>query len=406
MTLGETSLLFLIAMSRIMRPESASCAELVAAKKLVSMISEAAGEAERERRLPSHVVRAIAEAGLVQMAIPKVYGGLESNLIDILRVIEEISYADASAGWCLMNYQTTAFVAPLMQPKWAEIIFDGPEPCVPAGVLAPTARGHFVKGGLLVSGRWSYASGCDNANWLLGAVAITDSSGEPQLDGQGVPQVLLPLFSRDQFNIHDTWRVAGLCASGSHDIEVEDALVPDGRWLTLASPLVVDTPLYRFPIVSTFPPAVASVSLGVARAAFDCFLELSEGKLPAGIKTPLRELASAQIDIARAEAQIDSARSYIYETVADLWQAMEQGEPATVDAKRRVRLAGVHAAAAAASAVDLLYNAAGASSIANTCPLQRHFRDVHVTTQHMHVNRTAFERMGRLRLTDVVDGLL
>lgn len=396
----------LIVMSRIMQPESATCAELVAAKKLVPMISEAAGAAERERRLPPHVVQAMVEARLVQMAVPKVYGGLESDLIDILRVIEEISYADASTGWCLMNYQTTSFVAPLLQPKWAADIFDGAELCVPAGVLAPTARGHFVDGGLLVSGRWGFASGCDNANWLLGAVAITDSSGEPQLDAQGAPQVLLPLFSRDQFEIHDTWRVSGLCASGSHDIEVEEALVPDGRWLTLASPLMVDTPLYRFPIVSTFPPAVASVSLGVARAAFDCFLDLSEGKVPAGIKTPLRELASAQIDIALAEAQTDSARSYIYETVAELWQTAEQGEPVTVDAKRRVRLAGIHGAAAAASAVDLLYNAAGASSIANSCPLQRHFRDVHVTTQHMHVNRTGFERMGRLRLTDVLDGLL
>ena len=389
-----------------MQPEARGCAELEAARRLGPAIATRAAEFERARRLSLDTVQSLVDANLIQMAIPAVYGGGESRLSDILRVIEEISYADASAGWCLMNYQTTAFVAALMRPHWAEAIFAQPERAVPAGVLAPTARGHFVDGGMVASGRWAFASGCDNANWLLGTVIMTDADGSPHTHPDGTPQVLLPFFSRDQVTILDTWYVSGLRASGSHDVEVSAAFVPEGRWLTLTDPVVVDHPLFRFPIVSTFPPAVAAVALGTARAALDCFLELARGKVPGGGTTPLRERASAQIDVARAEALIDSARSYVYETVETLWTMVERGQPAGIDARRRVRLAGIHAAATAAAAVDLLYNAGGASSIADSCPLQRHFRDVHATTQHMHVSGAGIERMGKLRLTGVVDGLL
>ncbi len=386
--------------------ESTECAELIAARRLVPAIAERAMVAEQDRRLAPATVQAMADAGLVQMAIPKAYGGLESRLVDTLQVIEEISYADASAGWCLMNYQTTAFGSALLPPSAAKAIFAGSDRAVPAGVLKPTGRGRFVDGGMHVNGRWAFASGCDNANWLLGTVVITNDQDEPQFNPDGTPQILLPFFARDQFEILDTWHVSGLRASGSHDVEVRSALVPEGHWLSLTDPPLVSGTLFEFPIVSTFPPAVAAVALGVARAAFECFVELARSKVPVGGTTPLRELGSAQIDIARAEALTDSARSYMYETVTALWTMVEQGQPATIDARRRVRLAGIHAAATAANAVDLLYNAAGASSIANSCPLQRHFRDVHVVTQHMHVSGAGYERMGKLLLTDVLDGLL
>ena len=340
------------------------------------------------------------------MAIPKEYGGTESRLIEILRVIEEISYGDASTGWCLMNYQTTAFVSGMLRPHWASEIFNGTEHAVPAGVLAPTAQAQFVDGGILVSGRWSFASGCNNANWLLGTVVMIDEDGKQLRDSDGKPVILLPFFSREQFTIIDTWHVSGLRGSGSHDVEVRGGFVPKERWLTLNDPLSVTGTLFQFPIISTFPPAVAAVSIGIARAAFDCFMEMATHKVPMGGSKPIGQLGSVQSAVAKAEALIDSARSYIYEVVDSLWATIERGLPATLDARRRVRLAGSHAAGMAADSVDLLYNAAGASSIAETCPLQRHFRDIHVTTQHRHVQGGELERMGRLRITGNVDGLV
>ena len=381
-------------------------AELAAARKLAPDISARALEFERERRVAPDVVQVMAEAGLIQMVIPACYGGLESPLRDTLEVIEAISCADASVGWCLMNYQTTALAAALMEPTAANEIFKNEELAIPAGVLAPTGRARMVDDGFVVDGRWAFASGCDNANWLLGTAFVVDEDGDPVLDDQGNQRVLYPFFSREQVEIHDTWFASGLCASGSHDISVSNALVPAGRWVCLSEAPRVDTPLFRFPIVSTFPPAVAAVNLGVAQAAFDCFVALAMDKVPAGGTGLLSERASAQIDVARAEALIESSRSYVYATVDQLWRDVVENKPASVDARRRIRLAGIHAAASAAAAVDLLYNAAGASSIASSHPLQRYFRDAHAVTQHIHVSYAGMERMGRLRLTDKLDGLL
>ena len=389
-----------------MRPEADECVEVVSARELAPSIAARAVEFEQARRLAPETVQAMADAGLVQMAIPTVYGGLESRLSDIMRVLEEISYADASAGWCLMNYQTSAFASALLEPQAAKDVFTGPERTVPAGVLKPTGTGRFVDGDMIVSGRWAFASGCDNANWLLSTVFITDDDGNPLKHPDGSPQMLLPFFKREQFEIIDTWQVSGLRASGSHDVEVRDARVPAGRWLSLSDPPLVDGTLFRFPIVSTFPPTIAVVAVGVAQAALDCFLDLALKKVPSSVTKPLREHGSAQIDVARAEALIDSSRSYLYETVETLWKTIEQGQPATDDAKRRIRLAATHAAASSATAVDLLYNAAGATAIADACPLQRYFRDVHVVTQHLHVTGAGYERMGRLRLTGELEGLL
>ena len=389
-----------------MQTDSESCAELNAAREIAPLLASRAREFEDNRKIAPELMQQMFDAGMVQMAVPKVYGGRESPLVQILQVIEEIAWGDASASWCLMNYQTTAFAAGLMSSSAAQETFGGSESAVPAGVLALTGRAQQIGEGLLVSGRWSFASGCDHANWLMGTVIVEDDAGEPLKDENGATKVLHPFFSRDQFDIVDNWDVSGLRASGSHDVTVNEVTVPANRWVSLSNPIVVDTPLYRFPIVSTFPPCVAMVALGAARAALDYFIDLASNKVPAGGTQSLGERASAQINVAKAEALIDSSRAYILETVRALWDDVTAGVSASQDKKRRIRLAGVHGAQAAATAVTLLYDAAGSTSIALDCPLQRTLRDIRVATQHLQVSSAGIERMGKLRLTGSLDGAL
>lgn len=387
-----------------MRPETTTCPELEAARRFAPEIAARAREFEDARKLAPEIVQRFVDDGLVDMAVPTEYGGRESHPLDIVRVLEEISYGDGSAGWCLMNYQTSALVSGVLAKQWGEEIFGASERCCPAGVLAPTSRAHFVDGGMVVTGRWAYGSGCDNANWLLATAVMYNDDDTPRTNPDGSPEILMPLFSRDQFTIHDTWHVSGLCASGSHDVEVKDAFVPDGRWVTLADPPVFDRPLFRFPIATLFPPTVVAVSIGIARAAFDSFVALATDKVPAWTTSRLAERASAQIDVARAEALIDAARSYVFETVEALWQEILDGQVPSTDARRRTRLASTYGCEAATAAVDLLYRAGGGSSIWDDNPLQRYFRDIHATTQHVQIAHLGYENMGRLRLTGELKG--
>ena len=75
---------------------------LEAARELGPKIRAAADEIEQGRRLPLHLVRDMQRAGVFRMAMPRAWGGPELDFLTQLRVIEELSIADASAGWCTM----------------------------------------------------------------------------------------------------------------------------------------------------------------------------------------------------------------------------------------------------------------------------------------------------------------
>ena len=389
-----------------MRPELITCPELEAALALVPEIARQAKAFEDARRLSPEIVRRIIDAGLIDMAVPTAYGGRENTPMEIMRVIEAISYADGSTGWCLMNYQLNALLSALLPTHRGAEVFDGSERCCPAGCLAAKGRGRFVDGGMILNGRWAWASGCDNANWMWGNTTMLDDDGAPLENEDGTPLVLAPFFSRDQLIIHDTWHVSGMCGSGSNDVEVKDAFIPEGRWVNLSDKPVVDRPLFRFPIISLFAAGVAAGPLGLARAALDSFIDLARERIPFGRTTPLAERTSAQIYVARAEALIDAACDYVYEMTEAMWELVANDEEPTIDARRRLRLACAHAAANSAEAVDLLYTAGGGASILDEHPLQRHWRDIHATTQHIQVNHVQFDTMGKLRLTGQIEGLL
>ena len=86
----------------------------------------------------------------------------------------------------------------------------------------------------------------------------------------GKPQPLEVLVPRAEYRVLDTWHVAGLRGSGSHDVEVEDVFVPD-RFTTRvgASALRETGPLFRLPTFSRLAYNKVGVATGIARAAID-----------------------------------------------------------------------------------------------------------------------------------------
>src|SRR4030088_218405 len=75
---------------------------LDAARELAPKIRAAADEIEQGRRLPLHLVDEMQRAGGFRMAMPQAWGGPELDFLSQMRVIEALSIADASAGWCAM----------------------------------------------------------------------------------------------------------------------------------------------------------------------------------------------------------------------------------------------------------------------------------------------------------------
>jgi indole-3-acetate monooxygenase len=222
--------------------------------------------------------------------------------------------------------------------------------------------------------------------------------GKPRTNAHGAPETILALFPAAEVTIHDTWRTSGLCGTGSHDIEVRDVLVPTGRWTVLGGRSRIDAPLYRFPTLGLLALGVSAVSIGIARHAIEAFMELAGAKVPTGSSRTLANRGSTQKDLARARVLVESAVAFTHRAIDRAWDEAHGGTRVSLDAKAELRLAATNNAWSAAEAVDLLYHAAGGSSIYDHNVLQRCFRDVHVATQHIMVAQPTWEMVGKVML--------
>lgn len=372
-----------------------------AAEGFAPEIADRAAEIEANRFLPQDIARRFAEAGLYRLCVPEAYGGFESHPGDLVRVVERLARADGSAAWCVFIGATSGLVAAFLDPSDARSIFGDPL-TITAGVFAP--RGKAVRAseggveGYRVSGRWQWGSGSRNAQWISGGALILGEDGKPEMAAEGVPQNRMMMFRAEDVTLLDTWDVSGLCGTGSTDFEVKDLFVPASRAVSLISDKPLSRPLYCFPTFGLLGIGIAAVALGLARGSIDTLVELAGGKTPQGSSKPLALRAKAHLDVSEADALTRSAHAFLMEAIGEAWEAAVANGEITVAHRRDIRLATTHAVRSSARAVDLMYTLAGGSSVYRSSALQRQFRDIHVTTQHMMVSDATFELTGRLLL--------
>lgn len=355
-------------------------------------------EIESQRRLPSDLVERMIAAGAFRTCVPVAYGGTERPVLDTLDTIEAFSYHDGSAGWCVMIGNTTGLVAGFLPPVHARELFGDPA-AIGGGYAQPAGTATVVEGGgLRVTGRWSWGSGTDHCTAIGGGVRVLAADGTATTVPGGGPFPYV-FFDRADVELLDTWHVHGLKGTASTDYEVHDAFVPEGRWADLTAlnrtTPAVDTPLYRFPFFGTFALSVAAVLAGLGRRAVDELVAIG-GKLPMGSTRTLAERPVVQAQIARAEADVRSSRAFVREVVEETWAAAVEGA-VTDEHRRLLRLAAATMAERCWHAVELCYRAAGGTSVYDTSPLQRLFRDASVATQHGMVAERTLEPVGLLR---------
>ena len=368
------------------------------ARALAPLIREHADQAERERRLPKAVVDAMTAAGLYRVAAPLEVGGLETDPFTQIRVIEAVSEADGATGWNLMiGIEAVGFIGAALSKEVATEVFSDPG-LVIAGALNPLGKAVPVDGGFQVTGQWPFASGCQNAQYFWGQCIVQDGDQSARDErGQVVlREIVVP--ARD-FEVVDTWHVAGLRGSGSHDVRVEDVFVPE-RMMTAVSArgLVASGALFRMPVFSRLAYNKVGVATGIARAAVDHFTALASAKTPRGSRNLLRERATAQLAVAEAEAQLRSARAWVFESLAEIWEIAVAGGHVSKKQRALLQLACSNAAAASIRAVELVHSAAGASANFRSSPLERCMRDVRVVPQHIMVSPQWIEAAGRVLL--------
>jgi alkylation response protein AidB-like acyl-CoA dehydrogenase len=367
-----------------------------ALSEVAARAGERSAEIEALRRLPDDLVRDLVFAGAFRLAVPSVYGGAEVTAAELLDAIEAVAFHDGATGWCVMIANTTALGAYLLAEEHGRTIFEPPT-AVTGGFAMPGGPAVLQPdGSLRVSGRWQWGSGTDHCTHIGGGVLVVDESGEPSALPDG-SNVVFAFFDRADVTLLDTWHVSGLKGTASTDYEVSDAVVPAGRWVDLFAgrPPVVDGPLARLPFAGFLATGVAAVLLGLGRRAVAELVALGE-KRPSQSSKGLAERAVVQAQLAEADGLVRGGRAYLHAELDGCWQAALAGQPVADNDKRRLRLAATTAARQAARAVDLCYEAGGGTSVYETSPLQRVFRDAHVATQHAMVAPRTLEVLGRM----------
>jgi indole-3-acetate monooxygenase len=377
-------------------PGGEAASLLQAAQQLAPHIRQVRDEIDRLRNLPPALVAEMTEARLYSLWLCRACGGPELDFAGFLRVIEELSRADGSVGWCAMIAASCTRLSGCIAEHVAQEVFGRGRRW--AGSVNPSGKAVAVPGGFRVSGRWSFGSFIAHSHWTFGNCVVHDGD-EPRRDANGAPDIRFMMMPTDEVEIIDNWYVAGLRGTGSCDFRVTDKFVPEELSLAAftAAP-VQQGALYTTPLVTTFAAALPCVSIGIARAAIDAFIELAEGKTPMGSAVRLRERSMAQVDVGRAEALLRAGRAFLLEAMEEIWAEATAGRTPTLRQRAIARLAAAKAAETSAQAVDLLFNAAGGTALFESNRLERCFRDVHATTQHIGTNAGNFELAGRVLL--------
>jgi alkylation response protein AidB-like acyl-CoA dehydrogenase len=362
---------------------------------LAPLITREADEIERTRRLTQPVVTALIENGLYRVLLPQSVGGAEAPPEIFMQMLEEIAKADASTAWCLGQCTVCAMTAAYLDPDAAREIF-----AAPAGILAWGAIAHEVQvvpGGYRATGRWDFASGSRQANWLGAHVQIVEADGTRRRKPNGAPEVRTILFPVTSATMYDVWDVIGLNGTGTDSYSVDNLFIP-GKFAALRddpTALREKGPLYRLTTYTMFGLGFAAVSLGVARATLDAAIDLARGKASVGIKA-MRENNAVQAAIGRAEGNLRAARAYLYAAADEVWRDLTRpGGEMTEEHRIALRLASTWTIHQAASVVDTAYHMAGATAVFSANKFERRFRDMHAIAQQIQARDTHYEDVAK-----------
>lgn len=344
--------------------------------------------------MPPDLVAKVEAAGLFAMWLPRSLGGIEVDPPTIVRVVEELSYADGSAGWTVLIGTATGFFA-WLEPDVARDLLGGTSFGASTCVVAPNGTAAPHGSGFTVSGRWPFNSGIRHARFSQVA-AVVMANGAPRLLPDGTPEWRFAFVRTAAGRVIDTWDTAGMRGTGSDDFALDAALVPDELFVnTITTVSRHDGPTSRIPLFANLNITIIGWPLGVARRALDEFAAMARTKVRGMDRVRMADDRQVQLQLASAEGGLQSARAFAFDVIGELWDTARAGDPLSLDQRARLSLATQQAMRASVAAVDAVYRLAGAGAVYSDQPLQRCFRDIHTIDAHTFVSPDVVTRYAK-----------
>ncbi|HEU5160187.1 MAG TPA: acyl-CoA dehydrogenase family protein [Streptosporangiaceae bacterium] len=363
-------------------------------EELVQRVSEiapvlqanAAWSAEN-RRLHDETVKALTDAGVFRMRIPKRYGGYESDAQTMVEVADKIAQIDGSTAWVVACSWIASWGLGLFPDEVQAEVFADPDVQVCTTIGPGTATAVPVEGGILVNGSWPCISGALSSRWQQVAAILLDPNSEPY-------PVMGPV-QLSELEVSDDWHTTGFRATGSVATSAKDLFIPQER--VLPAPMVVnsqsvsklngDVPMYRAPFISVGAAATVGICIGMAKALKDVFFERLPGRKITYTEYPSQaEAPVTHLRVAEAVLKIDEAEFHAQRLAATVDAKCASGEAWDLTERGRCRADEGAAVRLTLEAADIIAQASGGSSAYTKVPIQRIINDLQTYSLHAMMN--------------------
>lgn len=358
--------------------------DLVArARALQPLLRKNAARTEQDRRVVEENIQALQASGLFKLMVPKRYGGHEANLRTSLDVVSTIAEACGSTAWAMNLISINAWAISIMSRRTQDEVFGQDADARCAGVLSPNGTTRRVEGGLVLSGKWYFASGSLHSTWAMLGALETNGAGDP------IAQYMA-LVPMSDLAIEDTWFTVGMRGSGSNCLVGNDVFVPEHRLLPVGPALAgnylteyKDEAVYRAAFAPIATLVLAGPQLGLARAALKHVID-SAPKRAIAYTTYARQSDSTafQLQVADAAMKIDAAHLVAFRCADAIDGCARSGQPMDWLTRARCRADTSFAAQQVVDALQILVTAHGAGTFAEANPLQRIWRDSNAAARH------------------------
>ncbi|NCG40825.1 MAG: hypothetical protein GWP30_07530 [Actinobacteria bacterium] len=361
-------------------------------KPILYLVESKAHAADKLSQPDLEVIKKLAESDLLNLLVPREYGGRGEPLSVLVEFSETLAFSHGSTAWVAMTCNEEAGIAAAyLPPENLKDLWSRQPDVIIAGSGVPHGRAHKVEGGWELSGRWNFVSGCTSSDkWILNSI-VQDSSPL---------QLCFALINADYSLIEKTWFTSGLRGTGSNDVVLHNHFVPYDSVGVVAnhSLPIPETPSYRLPSGLRFPFPKTGIATGLAFRAIHEFKKLCGTKKPLNSKLELRNRPDASAAIAKAEALVRSGKTWVTETLHDVWASVAAGSEVTSERHALARLACSWSVQNSVAAVELITLSAGSSSNFETSPLSRLAADIRAVAGHFTVGNYQIDTAGRVLL--------
>jgi 3-hydroxy-9,10-secoandrosta-1,3,5(10)-triene-9,17-dione monooxygenase len=369
-----------------LRPAAPSANILVArARAMIPRLKARAAAAEAARKIPDETIAEMQEAGFFRVLQPKRWGGYEMDPQVFYDIQLALAEGCMSTGWVYGTvgghpYEIALFPDAAQREVWGE-----DESTLVSSSYQPVGQVERVEGGFLLSGRWGFSSGSEHCEWvLLGSLIPPAGPGEP-------PEMRTFLVPRRDYKILDAWDTFGMKGTGSQDILVERAFIPEHRTHKAVDGFLCqnpgqvenDAPLYRLPWAQIFVRLVSTASIGGARGAVAAALEIAANRVSTNTGKASKSDPILLNAIARAVAQLDEMEVVLRRNFAEMMEQARAGHSIEMSKRALYRFQSASVARRCAALIDELMPLLGGRAIYNSSPIIRYWLDLHAARAHV-----------------------